>query len=50
VSRLRPNAASFRFMGVLALKTDLLMAFTDGVLAIAITIMVLNLRVPAAPG
>lgn len=36
-------------MGVLALKTDRLMAFTDGVLAIAITIMVLDLRVPATP-
>jgi uncharacterized membrane protein len=34
---------------VLALKTDRLMAFTDGVLAIAITIMVLGLRVPATP-
>jgi TMEM175 potassium channel family protein len=29
-------------------KTDRLMAFTDGVLAIAITIMVLDLRVPAS--
>ena len=29
------------------MKTDRLMAFTDGVLAIAITIMVLDLRVPA---
>jgi uncharacterized membrane protein len=31
------------------MKTDRLMAFTDGVLAIAITIMVLDLRVPATP-
>jgi len=36
-------------LGVLALKTDRLMAFTDGVLAIAITIMVLGLRVPETP-
>lgn len=32
------------------MKTDRLMAFTDGVLAIAITIMVVDLRVPEAPG
>jgi uncharacterized membrane protein len=31
------------------MTTDRLMAFTDGVLAIAITIMVLDLRVPATP-
>jgi uncharacterized membrane protein len=31
------------------MKTDRLMAFTDAVLAIAITIMVVDLRVPAAP-
>lgn len=31
------------------MKTDRLMAFTDGVLAIAITIMVVDLRVPATP-
>jgi uncharacterized membrane protein len=37
-------------MGVPAVKTDRLMAFTDAVLAIAITIMVLDLRVPATPG
>jgi uncharacterized membrane protein len=36
-------------MEILALKTDRLMAFTDGVLAIAITIMVVDLRVPASP-
>lgn len=34
-------------MGVLAMKTDRLMAFTDAVVAIAMTIMVLDLRVPA---
>jgi uncharacterized membrane protein len=31
------------------MKTDRLMAFTDAVLAIAMTIMVLDLRVPASP-
>lgn len=31
------------------MKTDRLMAFTDGVVAIAITIMVIDLRVPATP-
>lgn len=31
------------------MKTDRLMAFTDAVVAIAITIMVLDLRVPATP-
>lgn len=31
------------------MTTDRLMAFTDGVLAIAITIMVVDLRVPATP-
>lgn len=32
------------------MKTDRLMAFTDGVIAIAITIMVVDLRIPAAAG
>lgn len=32
------------------MKTDRLMAFTDAVLAIAITVMVLDLRIPSAPG
>ena len=32
------------------MKTDRLMAFTDAVLAIAMTIMVVDLRDPAAPG
>ena len=35
-------------MGVPAMKTDRLMAFTDAVLAIAITIMVVDLPVPAS--
>jgi uncharacterized membrane protein len=36
-------------MAVSDMKTDRLMAFTDAVLAIAMTIMVLDLRVPATP-
>ena len=36
-------------MGLLAMKTDRLMMFTDAVVAIAMTIMVLDLRVPATP-
>ena len=35
------------FTGELAMKTDRLMAVTDAVLAIAITVMVIDLRVPA---
>src|SRR4029450_5151451 len=36
-------------MGLLAMKTDRLMLLTDAVVAIAMTIMVLDLRVPATP-
>src|SRR4029450_12588960 len=36
-------------MGLLAMKTDRLMLFTDAVVAIAMTIMVLDLRVPSTP-
>ena len=49
VPHLRPTPFFSVSWGVPDMKTDRLMAFTDGVLAIAITIMVLNLRVPASP-